>query len=95
MYYSVCYSYAVPVTRTIVYCRVSSDKQGMLKASKAEALLVVKLDRLTRTYGYRLAADGERLAPDPAEQALLAQARWLSKKTGRPFAPVQVQRMLA
>jgi len=226
----------VPATRTVVYCRVSLDKQaekgvsldaqqakakayaelydldivevvidagvsaktlarpgleralGMLKAGKAEALLVVKLDRLTRSvadlgrlveryfapgkaallsvgeqidtrsaagrlvlnvlasvsqwereaigertsaalqhkasqgeyiggdapYGYRLAPDGERLEPHPPEQALLVEARRLRKaglslraiarkleargfrtRTGRPFAPVQVQRMVA
>src|SRR5258705_2678070 len=160
---------------------------GMLKAGEAEALLVVKLDRLTRSvrdlghlveryfapgkaallsvgeqidtrsaagrlvlnvlasvsqwereaigertsaalkhkasqgeytggdvpYGFRLAPCGERLKPDPREQALLAQARRLRNKglslravarelvargfrtrTGGPFAPVQVQRML-
>ena len=224
------------MTRTVVYCRVSLDKQaekgvsldaqqakarayarlydldivevvidagvsaktiarpgleralGLLKSGKAEALLVVKLDRLTRSvadlgklveryfapgkaallsvgeqidtrsaggrlvlnvlasvsqwereaigertsaalqhkasrgeytggtvpYGYRLAADGERLEPHPGEQALLAHARRLRRKglslravarelvakgfrtrTGRPFAAVQVQRMLA
>ena len=223
-------------TRTVVYCRVSLDKQaekgvsleaqqakakayaelydldiadvvidagvsaktldrpglqralGMLKAGKAEALLVVKLDRLTRSvadlgklveryfapgkaallsvgeqietrsaagrlvlnvlasvsqwereaigertsaalqhkasqgeytggdvpYGFRLAACGERLEPEPREQVLLAQARRLRRKglslravaralvakgfrtrTGRSFAAVQVQRMLA
>jgi site-specific DNA recombinase len=161
---------------------------GLLKSGKAEALLVVKLDRLTRSvsdlgrlveryfgtgkwallsvseqidtrsaagrlvlnvlasvsqwereaigertsaalqhkaaqgeyiggdvpYGYRLASCGERLEPEPREQALLAHARRLRGKglslravarelvakgfrtrTGRPFAPVQVQRMLA
>ena len=194
--------YTVLATRTIVYCRVSLDKQaekgvsldaqqakakayaelydldivevvidagvsaktlarpglgralGMLKAGKADALLVVKLDRLTRSvadlgklvetyfapgkaallsvgeqidtrsvagrlvlnvlasvsqwereaigertsaalqhkaslgeytggdapYGYRLAADGERLEPEPAEQVLLARARRLRHK---------------
>jgi len=223
-------------TRTVVYCRVSTDKQadrgvsldaqqakakayaelydldivdvvidaaasaktlarpgleralGLLKAGKADALLVVKLDRLTRSvadlgklveryfapgkaallsvgeqidtrsaagrlvlnvlasvsqwereaigertsaalqykasqgeytggdvpYGFRLAACGERLEPKPREQILLAQARRLRRKglslravarelvaqgfrtrTGRPFAAVQVQRMLA
>jgi DNA invertase Pin-like site-specific DNA recombinase len=161
---------------------------GLLKSGKAEALLVVKLDRLTRSvadlgklvesyfapgkaallsvgeqidtrsaggrlvlnvlasvsqwereaigertsaalqhkaaqgeytggdtpYGYRLSADGERLEPEPVEQALLAQARRLRgqglslraisreldgqgfrTRKGRPFAAVQVQRMLA
>jgi site-specific DNA recombinase len=226
----------MPATRTVVYVRVSTDKQaekgvsldaqqakakayaelydldivevvvdagvsaksldrpglqsalGLLKTGKADALLVVKLDRLTRSvadlgklveryfapgkaallsvgeqidtrsaagrlvpnvlasvsqwereaigertsaalkhkasqgeytggdvpYGFRLAACGERLKPEPREQALLAQARRLRKKglslravprelvakgfrtrKGRPFAPVQVQRMLA
>jgi DNA invertase Pin-like site-specific DNA recombinase len=226
----------VLATRTIVYCRVSTDKQadrgvsleaqqakarayaelydlnivdvvidagqsaktlarpgleralGMLKSGKADALLVVKLDRLTRSvrdlghlleryfapgkaallsvgeqidtrsaggrlvlnvlasvsqwereaagervsaalqykasqgeytggdtpYGYRLAADGERLEPEPAEQVLVSRARRLRRKglslravarelevqgfrtrKGRPFAAVQVQRMLA
>ena len=192
----------MPATRTIVYVRVSTDKQaekgvsldaqqakarayaelydldivevvidagvsaktlqrpgleralGMLKAGKADALLVVKLDRLTRSvadlgklvetyfapgkaallsvgeqidtrsaagrlvlnvlasvsqwereaigertsaalqhkaslgeytggdapYGYRLAADGERLEPEPGEQVLLARARRLRHK---------------
>jgi len=227
--------YSVAGTRTVVYCRVSTDKQadrgvsldaqrakakayaelydldivdvvidaaasaktlarpgleralGLLKAGKADALLVVKLDRLTRSvadlgklveryfapgkaallsvgeqidtrsaagrlvlnvlasvsqwereaigertsaalqykasqgeytggdvpYGFRLAACGERLEPEPREQVLLAQARRLRRKglslravarelvakgfrtrTGRPFAAVQVQRML-
>ena len=31
-------------------------------------------------YGYRLAADGERLEPEPAEQVLLARARRLRHK---------------
>jgi DNA invertase Pin-like site-specific DNA recombinase len=192
----------VSTTRTIVYCRVSLDKQaergvsldvqqakakayaelydldivevvidagvsaktlarpgleralGLLKSGKAEALLVVKLDRLTRSvadlgrlveryfapgkaallsvgeqidtrsaagrlvlnvlasvsqwereaigertsaalqhkashgeytggdtpYGYRLAADGERLEPEPSEQVLLARARRLRRR---------------
>ena len=228
--------YSVAATRTVVYCRVSTDKQadrgvsldaqqakakayaelydldivdvvidaaasaktlarpgleralGLLKAGKADALLVVKLDRLTRSvadlgklveryfapgkaallsvgeqidtrsaagrlvlnvlasvsqwereaigertsaalqhkasqgeytggdvpYGFRLAACGERLEPESREQILLAQARRLRRKglslravarelvakgfrtrTGRPFAAVQVQRMLA
>ena len=191
--------YAVTTTHTIVYCRVSTDKQAdrgvsldaqrakakayaelydldivevivdagysaktlvrpgleralnLLKTGKAEALLVVKLDRLTRSvadlgrlveryfapgkaallsvgeqidtrsaggrlvlnvlasvsqwereaigertsaalqhkaaqgeytggdtpYGYRLAADGERLEQEPAEQVLVAEARRL------------------
>lgn len=226
----------MPATRTILYCRVSTDLQaekgvsldaqqakgktyaelydldivevvvdagysaktlarpgleralGMLKAGRADALLVVKLDRLTRSvadlgklveryfapakwallsvseqidtrsaggrlvlnvlgavsqwereavgertsaalqhkaargeytggdtpYGYRLAADGERLEPYPPEQKLVTTAKLLRKKglslravarelvaqgfrtrTGRPFAAVQVQRMLA
>jgi len=227
--------YTMPATRTVVYCRVSTDKQAdrgvsldaqqakakayvelydldiidividagasaktldrpglkraldLLKAGRADALLVVKLDRLTRSvadlgklveryfapgkaallsvseqidtrsaagrlvlnvlasvsqwereaigertsaalkhkasqgeyiggdvpYGFRLAACGGRLEPEPREQALLAQARRLRNKglslravarelvargfrtrTGRPFAAVQVQRML-
>jgi len=226
----------VLATRTVVYCRVSTDKQAdrgvsldaqqakakayaklydldivdvvidagasaktldrpglkraldLLKTGKADALLVVKLDRLTRSvtdlgklveryfasgkaallsvseqidtrsaagrlvlnvlasvsqwereaigertsaalqhkaaqgeytggdvpYGFRLAPCGERLQPEPREQALLAEARRLRKKglslravarelvargfrtrTGGPFAPVQVKRMLA
>ena len=31
-------------------------------------------------HGYRLAADGERLEPEPAEQVLLARARSLRHK---------------
>src|SRR6267143_4389926 len=47
--------YAVAPTRTIVYCRVSLDKQAekgvslAAQQAKAKALLVVKLDRLTRS----------------------------------------------
>ncbi len=227
--------YAMPATRTILYARVSTDKQadrgvsleaqkakgqayadlydlqiveaiidagysaktlarpgleralGMLKAGKADALLVVKLDRLTRSvsdlgmlveryfapgkaallsvgeqidtrsaggrlvlnvlasvsqwereaigertstalqhkaakgeyiggqppYGFRLAADGQHLERDPAEQLLLAEAQRLRRKGlslravareleakgfrsrgSRPFAAVQVLRMV-
>jgi DNA invertase Pin-like site-specific DNA recombinase len=65
-------------------------------------------------YGYRLGADGRRLEPVAAEQAVIAQAHELRtaglslrqvcgqlaarghlSRTGRPFAPVQVSRMLA
>jgi DNA invertase Pin-like site-specific DNA recombinase len=65
-------------------------------------------------YGYRLADDGVQLVPDEREQLVLAEARRLSgaglslravaraldhlglcSRNGRPFAAVQVQRMLA
>ena len=161
---------------------------GMLKSKKAEALLVVKLDRLTRSvrdlcdlvdtyfregkssllcvegavdtrtaggrmvlnmlttigqwereaigertavamrhkasrgeyigggspYGYRRADDGVHLVEEPAEQAILAEARKLRvagmtlqaiardlagigavARSGRPFAPAQIARMVA
>jgi len=59
---------------------------GMLKAKQAEALLVVKLDRLTRSgeytggdfpYGFRLAPDGEKLVENAEEQKVLTAARRL------------------
>jgi DNA invertase Pin-like site-specific DNA recombinase len=64
-------------------------------------------------YGFRVADDGQHLEPHPPEQALVKEARRLHKsglslravarelgargfrtRTGRAFAPVQVQRMV-
>ncbi len=65
-------------------------------------------------FGFRVASDGERLEPEPAEQAILSEARALRRaglslesvarrldangfrsRAGRPFAAVQIARMVA